>query len=361
MDERPHDWSQSSDEGDRHFREIKEIKGRRAIGDRNVSIDSKIKNAEHYRENSPVEENSSDENSSEVRRFRSKSVDPVKLQQTSTEKQNTSDIPNESVDESQITDDANDDENSPPQATKPDIPEPRKRFSVINLSCPNIAIAIVIFVIAVILGWPYYSEPKKVHRSTSPSCEHFSELQKKYPTMDYMLWPTLIVGVDRAINRSPGEPATFIFLYNSSAVADLLLDDITRIAINCFGTGGAIWQTSNDFKADEIAQNNGLVLSRYREKLESKGILVVRDLDRVPPTAAKIFFTICDSNEPLVHRAIIFFTIDISRQPERVVRSERSSTSIAEGILKDLWRDDLRPNALDPLVVRLTENVFRID
>ncbi|XP_062550082.1 uncharacterized protein LOC134214789 [Armigeres subalbatus] len=350
MGEKSHDRSQS-DEDDTYTREIKNIKGRPPLR----------KYVEKYKESSPVVENPSDDNppvvrSNEQRQSRSKSADPEKLQHTSSEGQNTSDNPIESVDVSQITDDDNDDETIPIKATKPETPDRQKLFSIRNWA---ILTAVFVAVIAAIwvYVWPYKPVPKKIHHS----CEHFSELEKKYPTFDDMLWSTLIVGVNRTINRNPNEPATFIFLYNSSAVADLFLGDITRITIDCFGTGGAIWRTSNDFKADEIAQNYDRVLSRYREILESQGILVVRDLDRVPPTAAKIFFPICDSYTPLVPRAVIFFTIDISRQPERVVRSNRSCTSIAEGILKDLWRDDLHPNMLDPLVVRLTENVFRID
>lgn len=192
-----------------------------------------------------------------------------------------------------------------------------------------------------------------------PSCEHFLELQSKYPNTDDMLWPTLIVSVDRAINDNPGEPGTFIFLYNSSSVGQSLLDDVTRIAIECFGSGGAIiWPTSNDFATAEIAQDYGTALDLYRKKLETQKVLVVQELDRVPPTAAKIFFTICDSFEPLVHRAIIFFTIDVSGQPRQ---ANQSATAVAEGILKGLWRGELHPNVLDPLLVRLTENVFRID
>ncbi|XP_062709398.1 uncharacterized protein LOC109406026 isoform X5 [Aedes albopictus] len=198
-------------------------------------------------------------------------------------------------------------------------------------------------------------------KQTGSSCENFLQLRSKYPKMDDGLWSTLIVGVNLSLNQDPGEPATFIFLYNSSSVGEMLLDDVTRIAIDCFGSKGAIWRTSNDFKSTEIAEDYGNVLDRHREELKSKKILVVRDLDQVPPTAAKIFFTICDTYEPLVHKAMIFFTIDISRQPEQVVEQDRSATSIAEDILKGLWRKELQPNTLNPLVVRLTENVFRID
>lgn len=234
-------------------------------------------------------------------------------------------------------------------------PEPHGQLKV-NANFRNIAVAAVVVVfIGVFLGMWF------LNTESNPFLENILELHSKYPNTDDMLWPTLIVGVNRSVYRNPGEPATFIFLYNSSNVVQSLLDDVTRITTDCFRTGGAIWRTSKDFQSAEITQDYGIVLERYRKELISKGVLVVRDLDRVPPTAANIFFTICDSYEPLVHKAVIFFTIDISRQPKHVVHPERSATSIAEEILKDSWREELKPNTLDPLVVRLTENVFRID
>lgn len=226
-------------------------------------------------------------------------------------------------------------------------------------SAVALAILVVAFGACYALKFRLEAKESSLKRPGS-SCKDFLQLHSKYPKTDDTLWYTLIVGVDRAINQDPGEPATFIFLYNSSNVSQNILDDVTRIAIGCFGSRGAIWRSSNDFKSAEIANDYENVLDRHREELKSQGILVVRDLDLVPPTAAKIFFTICDVYEPLVHKAIIFFTIDISRQPQQVIEQDRSATSMAEGILKDLWRGELQPNMLDPLVVRLTENVFRI-
>ncbi|XP_065086760.1 uncharacterized protein TORIP [Ochlerotatus camptorhynchus] len=213
--------------------------------------------------------------------------------------------------------------------------------------------AVLVIIIAI---WIVRVVPSK-ETTVRQSCKNFIQLQSKYPNTDNTLWAGLIVGVERAVN-DPGEPATFIFLYNFSSVGQSLLKDVIHITTECFGNEDAIWRTSNDFKSAAITQDYGVVLERHREELKSQGVLVVRDLDQVPPNAAQIFFTICDSYEPLVRKAAIFFTIDISQQ---LNQSQRSPTSIAEGILKDLWRTELHSNVLDPLVVRLTENVFKID
>lgn len=313
---------------------------------------------------SPVQQNGSNSSdfeedlslplkSNTERQSRSKSVEPQKSQTVAAE-ENTDDSPNETDDESsQIIE--------PNVKVNESIKESSTETDRLKQSCiSNVAYpAIVIAVLAVAIGWYYYNQLTKIQ--PRPSCDDFHQLHGKYPTVESMLWPTLNIGVDRAINREPGEPSTFIFLYNSSTVAHSFLNDVTRIAINCFNSDDAIWRTSKDYNANEIAQNYNIVLDRYRKKLTSQGVMVVRDLDQVPPKAAKIFFTICDSHTPLVRRAIVFFTIDVSRQPRHVLHANRSATSIAEGILKDLWRSELHPNELDPLVVRLTESVFRID
>lgn len=237
----------------------------------------------------------------------------------------------------------------PPNVQQPKLP----KLSV------QIAFIILLAVLTGVIAGCVIRSILEIRKSTEArqSCQSFLQLNSKYPNTDDMLWTTLIVGVERAVNN-PGEPATFIFLYNSSTVGQSLLNDVIRITIECFGNGDAIWRTSSDFKSAEIARNYEAVLERHRAELRSQGILVVRDLDQVPPIAAQIFFTICDPYEPLVRKAAIFFTIDIS---QRSNQSQRSPTSIAESILKELWRDELHANVLDPLLVRLTENVFRIE
>ncbi|XP_058833716.1 uncharacterized protein LOC131691388 [Topomyia yanbarensis] len=192
-------------------------------------------------------------------------------------------------------------------------------------------------------------------------CIPLLKLSSKYPTIDHVSWNILNVSVNRAIYQNPGEPATFIFLYNSSVNGEALLGDVTRVTAECFGDRKPIQLESNYFKSTEIAGNPKLFFSQYRTQLEAQGILVVRNLDQIPGNTAQIFFTICDSVESLIKKAVIFFTIDISHRPNHVIGSTQSPTQIAEDILKNLWKRDLNANDLNPLLVRLTENVLQIN
>lgn len=192
-------------------------------------------------------------------------------------------------------------------------------------------------------------------------CDQFvTQLRPKYPTIDPMLWATLNVSVNRALYRKPGEPSTFIFLYDSSSVQENLVEDVIAITSRCFDAR-PIRLTNADFNTPEIAADYGAFIQQYKRPLEQQGVMVVQNLDQVPAKAARALFTICDSHGPLVERAVIFFTIDISQRSDVMDgAADQSPTEIAENLLRDQWRNGLNGDTLMPLLVRLTENVFKI-
>ncbi|XP_053685096.1 uncharacterized protein LOC128734778 [Sabethes cyaneus] len=190
-------------------------------------------------------------------------------------------------------------------------------------------------------------------------CAGLLDLNSKYPNVDQLSWSLLNVSVNRAIYREPGEPATFIFLHNSSFAETSLLEDLISVTSECFGEGhNPIKLESQYFRQPDIVADKNLFFAEYLNKLEAQGILVVQDLDKIPANVAQVFFTICDSVEPLVNKAIIFFTINLS---QHTVDAKYSPTGIAESILKEQWENDLNANDLYPLMNRLLENVLVID
>lgn len=213
---------------------------------------------------------------------------------------------------------------------------------------------VILFVIAAV------ATPMLMPSKSSPvqHCNQFvTVLRPKYPTIDPIMWTTLNVSVNRALYRKPSEPSTFVFLYDSTTVQKSLIEDVIDITSRCFDGTQPIRLTSADFETPEIAADYGAFLQQYKQPLEERGIMVVQNLDQVPAKAARALFTICDSYGPLVERAVIFFTIDISRRTQDL---DQSPTALAEKLLQDQWRSGLRGDTLDPLLVRLTENVFKI-
>lgn len=236
------------------------------------------------------------------------------------------------------------------------VPESKAQTGISrSLVVAGVVICFIAVGTAFLVSWLLKSPPVKFQH-----CDQFvTELRPKYPTIDPILWTTLNVSVNRALYREPGEPSTFIFLYDSSSVQETLVEDVIVITSRCFKETRPIRLTNADFETPEIAADYGAFLQQYKPLLEERGIMVVQNLDQVPAKAARALFTICDSYGPLVERAVIFFTIDIS-QRRAVSGSDQSPTEIAESLLRDQWRNGLKGDTLIPLLVRLTENVFKI-
>ncbi|XP_058462780.1 uncharacterized protein LOC131437443 [Malaya genurostris] len=247
-------------------------------------------------------------------------------------------------------------ESNPPEKPEKTVIK-ESNINLFSLILKNsVYIGIVVCIFAILLRF-YTQKPIE----SAKQCTPLLQLASKYPTIDQLTWKILNVSVNRAIYHDPGEPATFIFLYNSSVNGEALLEDVTGITSKCFGDRKPIHLESKYFRKTEIIQNPNIFFEQYQTRLKEEGILVVRDLDQIPGSAAQVFFTICDSVESLINKAVIFFTINISHQPTSVIKSKRNPTQIAEDILKQIWSTDLNSNELNPLVVRLTENVFKID
>jgi hypothetical protein len=87
--------------------------------------------------------------------------------------------------------------------------------------------------------------------------------------------------------------------------------------------------------------------------------MVVHQLHDLSPKVAQAFHALCDIYEPTVNRAILFFTIDINEVEPKLVNS-KNPLKIAESYLKTKWQRALEPHILDPLITRMTENVFFI-
>ncbi|KAL1395762.1 hypothetical protein pipiens_011006 [Culex pipiens pipiens] len=243
---------------------------------------------------------------------------------------------------------------SPKKQSNGANPGPEAKSSNTSLLAIAGVFLVVVAAVAITMLWPSKTPPVKPQH-----CDQFvTQLRPKYPTIDPMLWTTLNVSVNRALYRKPGEPSTFVFLYDSATVRQSLVEDIIGITSKCFDNTRPIRLTSADFETPEIAADYSAFLHRYKPQLEERGIMVVQDLDQVPAKAARALFTICDSYGPLVERAVIFFTIDISRRAEE--DPDQSPTAIAEKLLQDQWRNGLKGDTLVPLLVRLTENVFKI-
>ncbi|XP_052895729.1 uncharacterized protein LOC128302919 [Anopheles moucheti] len=195
-----------------------------------------------------------------------------------------------------------------------------------------------------------------------PPSEAFFKLQERYTTIDESLWNVLNVTVHRATAHDNPEPGTVLFLhYGPTVILDGLINSVSNITASCFGRTEPITLDGKYFKQPDFQVDYGVILTQQKEALRKHGVMVVRNFEDVPALAANAFHTICDTEEPLVDRAVIYLTVDmlkasdVSKPP-----SKQSATAEAEELLRELWKDSMGPAFLGPLITRLTENVYRI-
>uniref|UniRef100_A0A182WHY4 Uncharacterized protein n=1 Tax=Anopheles minimus TaxID=112268 RepID=A0A182WHY4_9DIPT len=198
---------------------------------------------------------------------------------------------------------------------------------------------------------------------TFTTCEDLFKLEERYTTVDEKLWDILNVSVRRATaNDETREPGTVLFLhYGPTVIMDNLINSVSNITASCFGALDPITLDGKYFKRSDLQEDYGMFLTQQKEALLQRGVMVVRNIEDVPASVAQAFHTICDTEEPLVDRAIIYLTLDMFKaaavtRPSR----EQSASEEAEKMLHKLWKDSLGPAVLAPLITRLTENVYRI-
>uniref|UniRef100_A0A182T124 Uncharacterized protein n=1 Tax=Anopheles maculatus TaxID=74869 RepID=A0A182T124_9DIPT len=196
----------------------------------------------------------------------------------------------------------------------------------------------------------------------SPTCDHFHTLAERYKTFDENLWDLLDVNVRRATaDYQTREPGTFLFLhYGPTIMLDGFIDSVINITAGCFGGTKPISLDGKYFKRPDIEKDYGVFLAEQKEALRQHGVLVVRNFQEVPAWAAQAFHTICDTQEPLVDRAVIYLTLDMLKAGDLLQPSKRSAVEEAENLLHELWKNTLEPAVLQPLITRVTDNVYRI-
>ncbi|XP_041768002.1 uncharacterized protein LOC121591494 isoform X2 [Anopheles merus] len=192
--------------------------------------------------------------------------------------------------------------------------------------------------------------------------ESFYKLGTTYPTVDQNLWQMLNVSVRRAITTVDNpEPGTILFLhYGPTDILDGLIDSVIAVTTSHFGNTDAIRLPGAHFKRSDIQQDFGVFVAQQKEALRKRNVMLVRNLEDVPARSARAFHTICDTQEPLVGRAVIYLTLDMAKAAGMHEPSNVNAIEEAERFLQKLWGDSLEPAVLGPLITRLTDNVFRI-
>lgn len=59
-------------------------------------------------------------------------------------------------------------------------------------------------------------------------------------------------------------------------------------------------------------QSHSELMKKYRYEVAKTGVMLVKDLDRIPSSLAMAFHYFCDEYNPLVAKSAIFFTLNLA-------------------------------------------------
>lgn len=150
------------------------------------------------------------------------------------------------------------------------------------------------------------------------------------------------------------QPKTFMLLYSDDTVTTLnsMLTKLTDSAV-CELTGCSsdhLVLEGNSFVNHDISYDYGNIITENADKLIEKGVMVIKNLEKIPGRLAMVFHSLCDQYQPVVPKSLFIFTIKMESYP-------KDKTEYVEKLLRNKWMD-LSDDIFYPLFTRITNMIF---
>lgn len=229
-------------------------------------------------------------------------------------------------------------------------------------------VGIIVVIVAVSIGWLLLQNNSLQNASAKIKCPQITALSKQYSRQEPQLWKSLKTNIENVLNQTPKQPGIFLLAYNDRITVERIMADIINATTHCMHSrdpkrAHPIQLNGGTFATAEMLKDYGVVISRYRNELESEGIMYVADLHETPAEVAQAFHTICDAYTPLVHKSIIFFTLfveDASSSNHNGKMSPNHVHHLVESKLQNKWGAKINDDTLHALIGRVTDQVFFI-
>ncbi|CAH4015352.1 uncharacterized protein LOC123706863 isoform X2 [Pieris brassicae] len=161
-------------------------------------------------------------------------------------------------------------------------------------------------------------------------------------------------GVDTIFQKE--DAGSFIFTYDSKSFdSELFFNFIDNIS------SASSRYLRNDTKdVQHVVLDSSKVITiksdvdliyEFRDNLDKTGVLLVKNIERVPAKLAMAFHYYCDEFNPLVKKSAIFFTLDVSKCKSLLGKPSLDHDYI-ERCLKEIWREVDR-DKIAPLLTRV--------
>ncbi|CAG9817133.1 unnamed protein product [Phaedon cochleariae] len=180
------------------------------------------------------------------------------------------------------------------------------------------------------------------------------KLSHQFPSQMEDFWLNIDVAVSEI--KRWHKPKSVILLYQDDGykTVESIVEKISKYAVcqitNCSSKPVNIDGISLGKK--DILADYGRVIAYNKEQLETSGVMIVKNLERVPGRSAQAFHSLCDEHNPVVENALFLFTMKVKSVQE-------NSMSSIENNLRHLW-NDLDDDKFYPLFTRISSTVFPV-
>lgn len=205
-----------------------------------------------------------------------------------------------------------------------------------------VIIAALVILFGILLG---LEKPQVDNQSCTANCSEMVELKKEFPNQDQKLFKSLKAGIEATVNGHPPELSVFSLFSTDAKLIDSVMQEVIKVAKQCMN------QTQDPIVLTKEQLSNKLI-EDYKDELIIRQIMVIEDIDQASPSTVASLHSFCDTYNPLVAKAVIFFTIKVPRSP-----TGKPIEYITE-YLNDRWKKNLDYHVRMPLIARMLDQTF---
>lgn len=129
-----------------------------------------------------------------------------------------------------------------------------------------------------VLIFAYVSHGLPIAKPEIPQCS-FDSLKAEFPNEDDMLWRSFRLSVKSVLDEE--KQSVILLAYSSTEPPKRLIDAIVNMTVHCMSGEDAIKLDYRDFASKELITDYGVVVSKYREPLQKRGVMLINDVNKV--------------------------------------------------------------------------------
>ncbi|CAK1548253.1 unnamed protein product [Leptosia nina] len=227
-------------------------------------------------------------------------------------------------------------------------------FSIILVSTCVIAMAI----------WLGYYPQKTYYENTYDKFDFYKDVkslaQKYQVKQDAML--QIRTGIDQIFEKE--DTGSFIFTYDGDKPG---FDPVQfHTFMDNIASAASRYLRNDTQNVQHIVLDNSNVISlksdielinKYREDVSKRGVLLVKNVERVPSDIAMAFHYYCDEYNPLVKKSAIFFTLNVAKCS--IPSTKKSAHDYVERCLKGKWQG-IHKDKIGPLLTRVANIIVDV-